>query len=605
MNRRTFLAFSAIGFTSIGIAAGYNWWMTRRVLIRLKLISSPANLLRNSDLSICTNPNIPDYWGTSAPATIEDWQDSLHIENGSPVQSAKALHLHNPSSGRPISFLSYGSFVPESVPYTFSVYLRSDVHDCPVALAIGWSQQTNVMIGLNWQRYSMTYSPVGESTYRRAIPVRISLQNQGSLWIAAPQLQKGERASDFSLALMDDHPLPIADVWKEDYDDHPRGPIKTLGDSCATAVVAGTRHDRNSEPPAGLGDAHAGSTRPNETLRAIAIIEPEDWCLEDIASHGFNAVSIFVPTSEAGRQTTEIKRIRNQFDAAARMGLRVLPILDHQKDTAFGRLRDAVTGIISALKDHPAIAAWMLLDEPGRWWENTGAGEQQVTELYRAAKQTDPHRPIFVNDNFWAPGKGGYGSLEASDIGCNDLYPIGQYSNAVQFVADRCAMIGRDCIAVGKPAAFWLQMYGYDDAVREPTPDEQRAMTYLAYIAGVRLLFYWLYKPMNTALWDAMKPLGDEIDRLDQTLSQSDARCTRIGTVGLRMHYAFWEGKDVCYLAACNASDERTTARFDLEKLTSRRFMRSRGWYGLDESGVAGELSLSLDGYQREVVELW
>jgi hypothetical protein len=334
----------------------------------------------------------------------------------------------------------------------------------------------------------------------------------------------------------------------------------------------------------------------------MAIAEPQDWALDDIAGHGFNAVSIFLPTAGGGRDANTLKRLRAQFDSAARRGLRVIPFLVNQKDASFERLREAVTGTIEALKDHPMVAAWMILDEPSRWWANSNRNEQQIGELYKAAKQADPHRAVFINDNVWTPGKGGYGSLDATDIGCFDVYPIGQFGNAVKLVADKCAAVGRDSLATGKPSAFWLQLYGYDDAVREPTPAEARAMTYLAYISGIRALLYWIYKPMNPALWDGMKQTGAEIDRLDRTLMRS--RCTRIGTVELSTHYALWESEAGCYLVACNASAEPAEIEFDLSKLTSYRHTRRKDWFGAGERRASRRVVLSLDRFEPQVVEL-
>jgi hypothetical protein len=202
-------------------AAWRYWWITRRILIRLRLVRQPANLLRNANFMQCTNPQIPDYWGTSAAASLRDWSGVLQVEDDSPLDDARAVRLHNPQPGFELPFQSCGTFVPDAQPYTFSVYLRSDVKQFSAALTIGWDEKRPISVGNRWQRYDVTYLPAGETKLRYALPVRIWLQQAGNLWIAAPQLETGAQPPPFSLALMDDHPLPILPWPKTDEENAP------------------------------------------------------------------------------------------------------------------------------------------------------------------------------------------------------------------------------------------------------------------------------------------------------------------------------------------------------------------------------------------------
>src|SRR5262249_29034801 len=162
-----------------------------------------------------------------------------------------------------------------------------------------------------------------------------------------------------------------------------------------------------------------------------------------------------------------------------------------------------------------------------------------------------------------------------------------------------------DCLQARKPAAFWLQLYGYDDAVREPTPDEERAMTYLTFIRGTRLLFYWLYKPMDPALWESMTTLRQELSRLEQLVTDDDARWLRVGTRWRRVHYALWERRRTVYLIACNASSDSVTVSFDMQHLTGQQLTRSQRWFdGRAGTLVENKLTIAFAPHQRQVFEL-
>jgi hypothetical protein len=562
----------------------------------------------------CTNPQIPDYWGTSAAASLRDWSGVLQVEDDSPLDDARAVRLHNPQPGFELPFQSCGTFVPEAQPYTFSVYLRSDVKQFSAALTIGWDEKRPISVGDRWQRYDVTYLPAGETKLRYALPVRIWLQQAGNLWIAAPQLESGAQPTPFSLALMDDHPLPILPWPKTDEENAPGrvAPLQatvelsyytheetarvfiesSLSDEARLNISAHSLSGVMTTLAAGIPFAPTGRQRivldikslpvseyalvaealstdgtalaraedqlvklepSTEQVRmhrahrclekngeayvvfGIATSDPTDWTLADIAEHGFNTVALFVAVLNGGAEDeASVIRTRARLDAAHQKHLGVIAFLTYDKAKNSDQLRQCTARTLRRLKDHPAILCWMVLDEP------IGELEQNVEQIYKAAKQADPYRPAFINENRWEAGEWTNTLLRATDIGSFDLYPIGQHQNSVKLIADKSSAINRDCINARKPSAFWLQLYGYDDAVREPTPDEERAMTYLTFIHGTRLLLYWIYKPMNPALWESMKSLREEISRLEQIVTRDDAQWVSVGTCGLCVLYGLW-----------------------------------------------------------------
>jgi hypothetical protein len=178
MKRRNFIAIALFALLGLSILSWRYWWVTRRALIRLKLMKPPANLLRNADFSQSTNANIPDYWGTADAGELQDFANVLQIENASPVKNANALRVLNPQADFELSLQSCATFLAKPKPYTFSIYLRSDVENLAVALSIGWGDHQPVAVNTHWQRYTLTYTPNNQDELRQGFQVHIALRGR-------------------------------------------------------------------------------------------------------------------------------------------------------------------------------------------------------------------------------------------------------------------------------------------------------------------------------------------------------------------------------------------------------------------------------------------
>src|SRR5262249_35554489 len=120
MKRRRFIAIGVGALiTGVSIAAVQYWRIMRRAVIRFNIFAPPANLLRNANLIQCTNPNMPDYWGTPAPAALRDWPGTFYVENRAPQEIKKSvwamlhdvhsMRLYNPETPYALLFQSYGT----------------------------------------------------------------------------------------------------------------------------------------------------------------------------------------------------------------------------------------------------------------------------------------------------------------------------------------------------------------------------------------------------------------------------------------------------------------------------------------------------------------
>lgn len=123
-----------------------------------------------------------------------------------------------------------------------------------------------------------------------------------------------------------------------------------------------------------------------------------------------------------------------------------------------------------------------------------------------------------------------------------------------------------DCLPAGEPVNIWLQLYGYDDAVREATPAEQRCQTYLCLIEGARSLMYFIYKPMGRAMWASMLPLGREIEALTPVLAAAPPQqAMTVNTDLIRFMHRQVDGKWV--IVCANRSTSTVEATFQVGAL--------------------------------------
>ncbi len=286
--------------------------------------------------------------------------------------------------------------------------------------------------------------------------------------------------------------------------------------------------------------------------------------LQDIRDHGFNTIcGIFGGSSTEEELQANLPAFQKFFDECRRLGLKI--IWWNTGGDSYEKIRDGLLGNIRAFGANDLILAWYILDEPEGWWESETRKEGDLPRFKEAVSAADPYRPSFFNYYSWKPGYGGYGGLVASDVGSLDRYPIGR-GDGMKAMDDITRIMAADCLPVGKPVNIWLQLYGYDDAVREPTPAEQRCQSYLCLIAGARSLMYFIYKPMGRAMWNSMLPLGREIEALTPILATPPPhRQVTADSDLIRFAHRYLDGK--WYLICANPSASTVKVSFDLSAL--------------------------------------
>ncbi|CAI8052798.1 hypothetical protein GBAR_LOCUS28892 [Geodia barretti] len=137
---------------------------------------------------------------------------------------------------------------------------------------------------------------------------------------------------------------------------------------------------------------------------------------------------------------------------------------------------------IKTVMNHPAVAAYYLADEPG----GNGIDPALLEKAYDFVKGVDPNRPI--TEVFCCVDPAKY--INSFDIGMADPYPIPTSSPFIITVKVN------QLIATGKPFFIVVQSFGGGEIwERQPTPAEERAMTYIAMLTGAIGIQYFVRSP--------------------------------------------------------------------------------------------------------------
>lgn len=245
---------------------------------------------------------------------------------------------------------------------------------------------------------------------------------------------------------------------------------------------------------------------------------------------------------------------------------------ENQKIITWQHPRGGVTGVEETLKplmDDERVIAWKFLDESYNY--------QLVKDIYTKARAMTPYMLIYDNMGEWvlpsSTYEGSGGTIEFSDVLCQCQYPLGNavgYANTGQkrkFPFDSTLFflknMRRAAEVYRKIGGIWLPVYGFDDAYRNPTPDEIRSLTYLGFIYGVRIFKYFHGRPMSDTLWNSLVPLGKEMEIMADIVGDFEAEEIDVGNCG-DIHYALWKSKDAFYLIAANSWSEKTELTYRL-----------------------------------------
>jgi hypothetical protein len=244
---------------------------------------------------------------------------------------------------------------------------------------------------------------------------------------------------------------------------------------------------------------------------------------EKEVAHGFNLIG----TYQSNLAATFGER-KAYMDRCAQLGVRVnygvnslvgsghngAKGLDITEDEKLAILKSEVL----AFRDHPALLAWYINDEP----DGQGRPPAVLEKAYQLIKELDPYHPISVV--FMMPQKIN-GFRNTMDIAMTDPYPIpGPADKVAEDVKVMNSKLQYEKSVWLVPQAFG----GQEMWSREPTAGELRVMTYMGLINGAKGIQYYVHAPGNlnpqsVSAWSACSDMAVETAQMTPFLLSADA----------------------------------------------------------------------------------
>ncbi len=211
---------------------------------------------------------------------------------------------------------------------------------------------------------------------------------------------------------------------------------------------------------------------------------------------------------------------------------------------------------MQARREAPSLLCWYLSDEPA----GRNLPPERFINRYAKLKEWDPYHPTTMV--FCVPQRARE-YLAGLDIMMVDPYPIP--SGSVTRVAEVVDLVRRHSL---DEAPLWCvpQAFGGGEWwAREPTPEEERCMTYLAIVHGATGIQYFIRRPpwnnpFVPALWAEIQRMAQEIKELTPALLSQDARPqVTVARPGEEVHAAAWAYRGrACIIAANTQADPAT-----------------------------------------------
>lgn len=219
---------------------------------------------------------------------------------------------------------------------------------------------------------------------------------------------------------------------------------------------------------------------------------------------------------------------------------------------------------VEAFKDHPALLAWYIADEPALHNEDP----EWLKEVYNTIKSIDPYHPISM---VFMRTSAAEKYADAMDIVMCDPYPVPR--EPIETVGQVVSRLYHQ-FQYRKPLWIVPQMFGGSEWWhREPTPAEVRRMTYDAVFHGATGIQYFVRHghasfPKSPQTWDAASRIAFEMQEVTPFFASADSSWiapTSHPDVKLRM----WSMSGRTLILALSTSPDPITFSFSLPDTTA------------------------------------
>lgn len=254
--------------------------------------------------------------------------------------------------------------------------------------------------------------------------------------------------------------------------------------------------------------------------------------------------------------------------------------------------RELLVKEIEAFRDHPALLAWYIADEP----TGNKIMPDSLIKIYTIVKELDPWHPVSIV--FMAPFMSSRQYADALDIVMADPYPVPDYP--ISMAGDAAGQLAAE-FGGKKPVWIVPQAFGGGEWWgREPSLQELRSMTYQSIIKGARGIQYFVRQglnlfPKSTSAWAECGRMASEIAELTPwLLSDEKSIPVQSGSQNIIATSALHNGQLV--IIAVNKTNSPQRADFSISNpfsgkvrvLFENRYINSSGGYFYDQLSAFG-----------------
>ncbi|MBE7062385.1 MAG: hypothetical protein E7390_01155 [Ruminococcaceae bacterium] len=199
--------------------------------------------------------------------------------------------------------------------------------------------------------------------------------------------------------------------------------------------------------------------------------------LARVAEIGVNVVQTWNSHAEVGT-------IEGKLDAIHANGMKALVSL-YPDGTAAGSETniERTKRVVNAIKDHPAVFAYAIIDEPYGGTQRTLQVDDDIFNSYKEIRAIDPVHPVFITDAkfIFEPIQ------KRTDIMNLDIYPKGDNGGKILTEFPRAveASYNNDSLMMITQMSTWQGYF--------PTPDVLRSWIYQGFFAGAKSTGFYAF----------------------------------------------------------------------------------------------------------------
>ncbi len=191
---------------------------------------------------------------------------------------------------------------------------------------------------------------------------------------------------------------------------------------------------------------------------------------------GVNVIQTYGTDAQADKIVGKVDEIHSY-------GMKALVVLYSGGSAGAPNRIEHTKGVVEALKDHPGVFAYAIVDEPYAGKTRDVDIDDEMYEAYKIIRAIDPRRPVFITDakNIFEPIQ------KRSDIMNLDIYPAGDNGNGVVSTLQAAieASYNNDSIMTITQMYEWEGVY--------PTVDQFRSWIYLGFFAGAKSTGFYAF----------------------------------------------------------------------------------------------------------------